>query len=539
MTVPEPSPGGSRLHPALAPAIAGAVALFAALILYNTLRIEGGYTPDSLFYIDAARNLLDGRGLVSSMAELDRLIAANQPLPVPFTMWAPLYPLAIAALAAVGVPATAAALVVAGVAFACVLFSGFLLAQRIAGTAAGVLAVALLAHMPPLLAAAQTAWSETLGLTFLLLAIWLLLPSPRESTGSAIWIPLVAGNLAGLAFGTRYALLPLVAFGPAFYLAQQGRRGTRPAVLFIAGASIVALPVVFRNFTSDGLPTGAADTTNQIALADNIARLLPALAASLWHSGFLFNVLALLFAVFVAYALLRRKSQPGHFPAFRSAVVVLAGWAIAYLAFLLVAQYRVRIDPLNARLLLPVTVVIPPLIAAVALRLGLPRRAAATFAAAFLAVALYEQADNARLIFNTRIPPVYAVAERTAQDGPIAWLAQRVEPGDLIIAEDGLDLPFYLGPVNTAFFSKAHTPGFRLDADTLFTYLDTHACNGANVWLLVANQMESTPGDRDVYDFHDALRTGALLSHERVQSAAAFADYRIYSLSCEAWDHAE
>lgn len=541
MPCPDQTTRSSRFGLLFASAFVCAVVALALLILYNTLRLDGGYTPDSLFYIDAARNLLAGRGLVSSMAEFDRLIAADQALPVAFTLWAPLYPLAIAGVASTGMPATAAALVVAIVAYAGVLLATFLLAQRMAGSGAGALAVALVVHMPPLLTAAQTAWSETLGLAFLLLALWLLLRPVQSRTYTGTWAPLAAGILAGLAFDTRYALFPIVAFGPLVYLALGRRTGIRAAAQFTAGALVVIAPVVLRNFTSDGLPSGAGDADNHIAFAENTARISPALGLSLWNNGFLFNFLALLLAAFVAYAIFRRArvmTAPSTMRLWPGAAVLFV-WAAVYVAFLLAAQYRVRVDPLNARLLLPMTIVVPPLVAAAIVRLGLSRRVATAFAALFLVVAIYAQANNAHLIFGTRLPPVYDLAGRMPRDGAIAWLARHVQPQDLLIAEDGLDFPLYLGPINTAFFSKAHTPGFHLDAHAVFAYVDRHACNGANVWLVVVNRAGSPISLEVDNRFHAALSAGDAVAHERIKTAAAFDDYRIYTISCEAGAHAD
>ncbi|MEX2015407.1 MAG: glycosyltransferase family 39 protein, partial [Candidatus Hydrogenedentales bacterium] len=429
-----------------------AAAVLVGLVLYNTLRLEGSYTPDSLFYIDAARNLNAGRGLSSSMAELDRLMAADQALPVSFTLWAPMYPLAIAGVALTGIPPTAAAFVVAVVAYGGVLFAAFLLAQRMAGPVAGALAVGLLAHLPPLLMCGQTAWSETLGLTFLLLSLWLL-ARPRSDDGQNVrqlLEPNLAGVLAGLAFATRYALGPIVVLGPAVYLAQRGRSGWRQAAAFGAGGAVAVLPVALRNFTRSGIPAGGGATASEVTFADIAWRALAAMRESYWQDSFLFRaiVVAMIIAVgaSVVWQRIRPKNPLEATKSFWPNARVLASWAALYLAFLLVAQLRVRVDPLNVRLLLPVLVVVPPLVAAALVRYALPQRVAAGFAAVLLAVAIVPQANNARLIAGMRLPPVYDVAERIPAVGAIAWLAERVQPHDFIIAEDGLDLPFYLGP---------------------------------------------------------------------------------------------
>ena len=503
----------------------GALALL-GLILYNTLRLDGKYTPDSLFYIDAARNLLGGRGLVSSMAELDRLMAADQGLPVPFTLWAPLYPLAVAAVSAVGMPATAAAFVVSVVGYGGVLLGGFLVARRLAGPAAGALAVGLLAHMPPLSIAAQTAWSETLGLALLLCALWLSLPAAQETDEKRAWTCFIGGIFAGLAFATRYALFPIVIVGPAILLVRYKRQGLRLAFFCAAGSAIPLLPVMVRNFTAAGLPSGAGTSNEAVLFYENLLRIWPALHASLWQDGFAFNAIAITIVIVIgaAVAWRRRSGLQTAYSAqvFWRSAAILACWAAVYLGFLLAAQLRVRVDPLNARLLLPMTIVVPPLVAAGIIHAGLPRRAAAIFAALFLGLSMYTQAADARLIAGTRLPPVYDVSTRMPK-GTISWLAEHVQPGDFIVAKDGLDLPLYLGPLNTAFFSEAHTPGFLPTPEALFAYLDRYACDGGAVWLIIGN-------------YHSNLTQA---ERERVEIETTFEDHLVLRYLCHGETHAE
>ncbi|MEK7794056.1 MAG: hypothetical protein AAB353_05985, partial [Candidatus Hydrogenedentota bacterium] len=84
---------------------------------YTTLAYEGKFSPDSIFYVDTANNLLGGRGLSTSMAELERVIELNERLPKPMTVWGPGFPIAIAAVSLLGISTAAAALIVAVVGY--------------------------------------------------------------------------------------------------------------------------------------------------------------------------------------------------------------------------------------------------------------------------------------------------------------------------------------------------------------------------------------------------------------------------------------
>ena len=105
------------------------IVLYLALLGFNSLRYEGRLSPDSVYYIDTARNIVAGRGISNSMAPVRRAVERGETLPRPMTMWGPLYPLLIAVSSLGGLPAPAAALLVP-IAFLGIVLCGSYLLMR-------------------------------------------------------------------------------------------------------------------------------------------------------------------------------------------------------------------------------------------------------------------------------------------------------------------------------------------------------------------------------------------------------------------------
>ncbi len=200
------------------------VSLSAALLAaWCTSRYGIGVSPDSAYYIVAARSLAAGQGLRFN----------GEPL----VHWPPGYPLLLAGLGVVGVEplegarAFAILLYAANVALVC--WVAFLLSGRsaIAGIGAGV----LLLVSPEMLHFHVMAWSEPpfLCLTFLSL---LLFCRSLDRGGS---LTAAAGLCAGAALLTRFVgftLLPPFLLCIAVCRPEAGRRRVRETLLFLCPA---------------------------------------------------------------------------------------------------------------------------------------------------------------------------------------------------------------------------------------------------------------------------------------------------------------
>jgi len=97
----------------------------------NSLVRVRRFSPDSMLYVDAARNVAAGRGLVSNIVGLNQPgVSLDDALPVPFITYAPLYPFAIAGVARLGPEAAEAALLVAVLGWLAIVLLGYALAGK-------------------------------------------------------------------------------------------------------------------------------------------------------------------------------------------------------------------------------------------------------------------------------------------------------------------------------------------------------------------------------------------------------------------------
>jgi hypothetical protein len=234
------------------------VAVWAAVVVAVVAPRLVGFTTDSDAYLDVARNLKDGRGLVQTVVDFWR--PGN---PDALGMWPPLYPAGIAALSLFGLPLTMAARLLSALAYVAFAIAFHALARRAGGRGFAFVAAIVVLLGPGLAQAGATAWSESLYLFLLTLGLVSAFDlthrgaRPPASAREAAW----AGLGLGLAADTRYmgiALVPLV-----FALLWGGQLRRRTLAAWTAGA---ALPIAlwlghnlaeFGRLLGPGLPTGS------------------------------------------------------------------------------------------------------------------------------------------------------------------------------------------------------------------------------------------------------------------------------------------
>ena len=185
---------------------------------WRSVTFDRRVTGDSMNYIDVARNLSAGEGLVQSAAGF------NQP-----TFWVrdftphfpektraghnPGYSVLIAAVAAVtGLEHADAAFVIGPAAYAAALASAFLFASRLLGPAAGLLAAAFVAHQ--IRWVFLRTWTEPVVVALLLALLALLArgTTPRRAV--------VGELLAGLTLLVRSGFVPVLALGGLAFRTQ-------------------------------------------------------------------------------------------------------------------------------------------------------------------------------------------------------------------------------------------------------------------------------------------------------------------------------
>jgi 4-amino-4-deoxy-L-arabinose transferase-like glycosyltransferase len=224
------------------------LALLAVAIVILATTFGIGITPDSTVYLEAARNLIKGQGLVA--------LAANGELQ-PMTHYPPLYSSLLALLGLVFAPVAAGARWLQAVLFgANVLLVGIAIARYARDSFWLPVIGALL-----MLTAPDLATVHTLALTeplFLLLAMSSLLAMARHlETNRYSWL-LAAASFAALAVLTRYVGVAVIITGAAALLLsgkRQWRGRVSAALIFGALAGVPLVLWTIRNISLTGSQT--------------------------------------------------------------------------------------------------------------------------------------------------------------------------------------------------------------------------------------------------------------------------------------------
>jgi hypothetical protein len=238
MQVPASRPGFARWLAAIA---AGGLALRLIYTLLLTPHLRG--LGDATYYHELANGLADGRGFV------------DPAFGTPTALHPPLFPLLLALPSWLGIDSYLGDRVVVSVIGTATVVGVGLLARRVAGDRAGLLAAGVAAASPVLISADSAVMSETLlGLLVVLcaLAAYRLIERPSLARGAAL------GALIGLAALTRGEALLLVP------LLLPWRRPKLAAALVIACAVVLA-PWTIRNL---------ADFENPVVISTNNGGLI-------------------------------------------------------------------------------------------------------------------------------------------------------------------------------------------------------------------------------------------------------------------------
>jgi hypothetical protein len=380
------------------------VAVAAAVVALLAAPRADHFTTDSESYLDVARALLAGGGLVQQVVDFWR-----PAVPDPLGLWPPLYPVLVAGLARVGFPVEGAAIavsVLAWLAFA-VLFHA--LAHRTVAPRPARVATVLALLTAPLAFASGAAWSEMLFLA-LAAGAWLALgdalepPAHRGDERRRLAAAAFAGGLVGLAALTRYAGWSLAPLALGALLAS---RVPRNAVTVFALPAF-ALPglwlarniVVFGSPTGPGLPPateGALAVVGQLGGALRWA-LVPWPAQL---SGALSGLLLAALFVLATFALMI-----GRRPALASAL------ALAWLATLVTLRSMVSVNPIGVRYVLPALPFLWLACVAAASWIAGRVRFAATIAGGVAAIALVLAAIGFARALTVNPAPAASVRQR-------------------------------------------------------------------------------------------------------------------------------
>ncbi|MGD8874127.1 MAG: hypothetical protein PVH38_03175 [Gammaproteobacteria bacterium] len=340
--------------------IAILVILFFSLLLAHFLTPFGSATtPDSLNYLDIARNFKSGHGLLATDRSLENYDAS---LYREVRLWPPLYPLTLAA-SAFKLPDVVTASRLSALLLALTAVFAYLLLAPLMQWYFALLASILLCLSAPLITVYTYAWSETLFIPLLLLAVW---ASTRYLEAEAVaagrgyrYLGVLVISLVALAY-TRYIGIALSLLLPATFLLCRKKRSALPAFVIAAGVYAAAVGYLLAsNYRVTGSITGGVRSPSDITFRDNLFDMLSALDASI-PAAPLVQLLVLVAAMCIAlvYARLataRVQPQP---VAYRPARNILLFVGVLYLGVIFLLRMYRSFDMLDMRLLAPALVVL-------------------------------------------------------------------------------------------------------------------------------------------------------------------------------------
>ncbi len=527
--------------------------VYCGLFGANSLVRVRTFSADSMNYVAVARRVAAGDGMVQSTGGFNQpfYLSSDLDLPAAFTAQPPGYPLAIAFLSRLGIEAADAALVVSALAYAAILLLVYLLGQRIGGSAAGAIALGAALLFVPLTHLGRAALSECLAVAVVLLFFLLLdrclerppavVSDESDQDDRPVWRgllpPLALGLVAGAAFGVRYALWPLPLIGlAALWLSGVAARRLG-STAFAVGALLPMAWILGRNLAIEGrlLPAAMPAVTS---LPGSMGRATTALLGG-WRSTALGNwpdaaILAVVLVLLGALAIRTATDSGRPWAQASSRLPLLACfWGVLYLATVVWRSTQANFDPIGARLALPATVPLIPLLGGLLAAVQPSARRRAWLAPAILILFFSAAFVREATLWSTGRDARAAEFTTPRQQ----WLRDHTSPGDLVVGGGTMDVPF-LFPGRHA-ISYAGLPYTEvLTYPDLERIADRH-CRNFDRLLLVVRPTVVLGGGRSDEDPSDWLgpfiadaRAGRHEAYPLLEPLAALNEARVFQVAC-------
>jgi len=522
------------------------IIVYLLLFGYNTLTRthDFGY-HDGMNYVDVARNIATGRGIVQSALGFNqRLFSIDDQIPMPLTVQPPLYPLLIALFSLIGISYAKAGLLISIICYGLILLMIYRISFEIYDVRAALLSVVFLLLYAPLYKVSKTTLSEPTSIVLLLITLWLLIKICSSGTYRA-WFPAGAGLTTGLAFSARYAMLPLLPLGILF-VALESRRKLRDLSLYIGGFIIPAGLVLIRNFLVSG-EFFSTRNPSTIGFKDNVFQAFKAIAGE--YSNILnpnVQIFIICIALLILCILIAKKHKL--LDTIKSVFVrkeryLLTIWALGYLTFFVLVGTRVFLSPINWRMIMPVKVIIVILFSALIIKtIEIKTQYLICMA---LIIALF-MVNNEVLIAVKK--PVFDRDKFVANSGRLSWIEQHTTRRDLIIGDGAVDIAFYLNrPALISFspYPEAVVPEYK----RIIGFCNKHCNEYENIYIVVSNpeyllshvydMEESGPNDQEKKlerfygSFISDLIYGKLQKYPAVSFLDRLSDTYIFKINCQ------
>lgn len=477
------STGSSTNH---LPAIARRLVLIAAiaylgLLTFNWVTRTGRFSPDSMNYVNIARNIMTGQGVTQPTLGFNQADwSLNDKPPVPVTVHGPLYPILIALVSQTSLSPARSALLVAAAGFVAIAVLIFLLGAEFYDERTGIAAVGLLLIYYPMRWMTGCAWADPVGIA---MALGSLYAMEKRRDGRSRGFTLASGLLAGMAFSTKYAFVPLIPVGviALFLRKETTAKKLTDIAIYAIGFAIPAGFVAINILRATGSLIPVSNPV-RVLMAENVKETFTALLAQYaneslpeWQVGILSAAVLGLLVVLAT----QRQLRSGLNDIFVSrGRWILTLFAISYVLFLIVLRSRSYFD-IDVRTIAPAGVILVLLWTALVIRaLRIP---ATIIAVSAIALLLFETWTQVRAGM-TKSPISFEKPIR--QSERLTWIASNTSDNDLIIGDDVIDIPFFIHRPFTLSFSPfpytAHP-----EYEKIMAYARKHCREYGSVFLVL------------------------------------------------------
>jgi len=313
--------------------------LFTSIFIFIVKPHNLGVSPDSVFYIEAAKNFSEGKGIVNNQNKL-------------INHWPPVYPIVLGTCALV----TGADVFEIGIylnAFLIILY-GFILVVilkelKLPSILSYLLLLLLIFGLPTTVY--QFFWSEGLFLVFFIATILFFVKWTKYNNWKFI---LLAGIFSGLFFITRYAGIGFIAGFSLFTLIRKNTIHLRIRNLIIYLLPIVIAFLIWHLYANS---FGQQSLDRKLYFKPiEFSKIKMGLSTLYhWFISYTYISLPLLITIFVYYILELKKYDKKKIMPFNWFVVLLILLIFSYLSFLIFSILTLdSLTPLDNRILSPI-----------------------------------------------------------------------------------------------------------------------------------------------------------------------------------------
>jgi len=480
--------------------------IFGIFITYSNIDIPG-VSSDSISYLSAAENLIDGNGLI-----VDVVFLGHHSEWTYFSSWPPLFPIIIAITSLItGQSVINSAQILTSITFVAGLVPIYFIGKAIFDHKSLSFLTALLVMLSkPLISVRVWIWSEIFFIFLSVSSVLFLVRYYHNHRKGDLWVTAIFLSLALITrytgvvlFITLFIVLLIIRLPKKEY--GQLSREAFPLMI----ASIPLILWLIRNYSLTGFVTGRSQIASAQGLITNTKRFiitfLDSLFSPLTDFPYLpFSLLVIVSLITLLLLLIIIIKQRKLFLEYLNLdrifyFEVLGIYITVYSLFLVILGSIAKFDPINLRLIAPI---MPFLILVIGLVLDLiiscSNRVVSIFVYSLILLLMilnYYSAINILLDFKDGAGYRFSILDESPT---IASLGEIWEENDVVYSHDGQLLNFYYDrPTRTTYWSDVSCNDMYKPNDNgkmIFVFLDQRI-GASQVRVDLIDQLSSNCGD--------------------------------------------